>query len=101
MTRLRFIPAALVMGSLTWSGAHAQVTLDVTKITCEQFTLFKITDPDNIALWLSGYYHGKRDNTVLDTQQFRANAQKIKTYCIFNQNDTVMHAVETTFAPAK
>lgn len=37
--------------------AKAQVTLDVTKITCGQFAAYKITNPKYIAVWVSGYYH--------------------------------------------
>ena len=36
--------------------AKAQVTLDVTKITCGQFAAYKITNPKYIAVWVSGYY---------------------------------------------
>src|SRR5688572_29643355 len=45
-------------------AAHAQTMVDVSKITCEQFLLYKITNPNNIAIWISGYYNGKRNNTV-------------------------------------
>ena len=37
------------------STAQAQVTIDVSKITYKQFRSYAITDPNNIALWLSGY----------------------------------------------
>jgi hypothetical protein len=33
-------------------SGHAQVTIEVEKITCEQFRKYKITSPDNIAIWL-------------------------------------------------
>ncbi len=77
------------------SGAQAQVTLDVAKITCDQFTGYKITNPQNIAIWLSGYYNGKRGNTVLDTQGLNANARKLQEYCIRNPQIPVMNAVDT------
>src|SRR5882672_1544271 len=48
---------------------HAQVTLDVAKVTCDQWAGYKITNPQNIALWVSGYFNGARGNTVLDTQR--------------------------------
>ena len=44
--------------------ARAQVTIDVSKITCDQYVGYKVTNPQNIAIWLSGYYSGKRDSTV-------------------------------------
>ena len=78
-------------------AARAQVTLDVSKITCDQFAGYKVTNPQNIAIWLSGYYNGKRDNTILDTQNLIANAKKLRDYCIRNPQTLVMRAVETLF----
>jgi len=75
--------------------ASAQVTVEVAKITCEQLTLYKITNPQNIAIWLSGYYHGKRSSTTLDTQGLTADSKKVTDYCIRNPQVTVMQAVET------
>jgi acid stress chaperone HdeB len=91
-------PAAMIVLSTT---ANAQVTLDVAKITCDQFSGFKITDPQNIAIWLSGYYNGKRDNTVIDPQALKENYTKLRDYCIVNQKVTVLQAAQTLFGPAK
>jgi hypothetical protein len=59
MNRLRLTMMTILPALVMWSGAGAQVTIDVAKITCDQFTLYKVTDPQNIAMWLSGYYHGR------------------------------------------
>ena len=93
--------ATLMLALGPCSVARAQVTIDVAKITCDQFTLFKVADPRDIAIWLSGYYQGKRNNTVLDTQQFTAYADKVKTYCRMKPDATVMQAVETMFNVAR
>jgi acid stress chaperone HdeB len=87
--------SGLALALAAVSTAEAQVTLDVSKITCQQFVTYKITNPDNVALWLSGYYHGKRSDPVVDTQAMLANAQKLKSYCIRNPETLVMQAIET------
>ena len=79
--------------------ARAQVTLDVAKITCDQFTGYKVAKPDNIAMWLSGYYNGTRGNTVLDAQGLTENVKKLTSYCIKNPKTLVMQAVETVLGP--
>jgi acid stress chaperone HdeB len=101
MTRLQLTLAATMLALFSWPSAQAQVTLDVAKITCDQFTLYKITDPQNIAIWLSGYYAGRRNTTTIDTQQLAANLRKIKDYCNLKPDETVMHAVESVFGPPK
>jgi acid stress chaperone HdeB len=99
--RLRLTIPAMLLALSAWPNAHAQVMVDVSKITCDQFTLYKITDPQNIAIWISGYYHGKRDTTTVDTQQIAGILQKVKDYCNLRPQETVMHAVESIVGPPK
>ena len=94
MCRLRRMWLAVPMVAFAALPARAQVTVDVSKITCEQYILFRVADPHDIAMWLSGYYNSKRNNTVLDTQEFRDHAQKVMDYCQLNLKTTVMDAVE-------
>ena len=91
----------LLLVLLTGMPVNAQVTLDVSKITCQQFWLRKVADPDKVALWVSGYINGKRGNTVIDTQQLEGNVRKLTEYCRENYQMTVMQAVETLMIEKK
>jgi acid stress chaperone HdeB len=93
--RLMIISGVILAG--TCLPAQAQMTLDVSKITCDQFVGYKITNPRNIALWLSGYYNGKRGNTIIDTQELEQNSEKVQDYCRLNPKMPVMQAVEAVF----
>jgi len=95
MKRLRLTMLTMLLALAPCSGAGAQVTIDVAKITCDQFTLYKVTDPQNIAIWLSGYYHGQRNDTAVDTQELATYEQKVKDYCNLNPQQRVMQAVES------
>ena len=101
MTKTTLLVVTLLSMMSASPDARAQVTLDVAKITCEQFILYKITDPKNIVAWISGYYNGKHDNTVLDTQALEKNASKVKDYCLRNLNVPVMQAAETALSLKK
>ena len=35
--------------------------VDVAKINCLQFATYKVAYPDRIAIWLNGYFPGKRE----------------------------------------
>jgi acid stress chaperone HdeB len=83
---------------LMTSHAQAQTTIDVAKITCEQFVLMSVAPPDYIAIWLNGYYNGKRNNTTIDVQRLKDNARKVKSYCLYNKG-TIMEAVEKILSP--
>lgn len=96
-TQLRFAAAALI----TVMPAHAQVTIDISKVTCEQFWLRKIANPEKVALWLSGYYNGKKGNTIVDPQKFDSATREITEYCRQNFNITLMQAAEAVMGEKK
>ena len=78
-------------------AARAQVTLDVAKISCDQFTGYKITDPKNIAIWLNGFYNGKRGGTIINPQTLSANSKQLLDYCLRHPQMPVMQAAEALF----
>jgi acid stress chaperone HdeB len=59
--------------------------------------MFQVADPQQIAIWISGYFHGKTGSTVLDVQALKANSEKVKDYCRGNLQMPVMQAVENVF----
>ena len=97
----RLVASAIVLVSFSISPGRAQMTLDVTKITCEQYYLGKFFYPNTIAIWLSGFYNGKRGNTVLDVEGVKANAYKLRSYCRDNFQTTMMEAVEKVLGPSQ
>jgi len=76
------------------SMAHAQVTVDVAKITCDELLKYEIADPKQIAIWISGYYHGIHGSSILDTQEFLQDMSKVEEYCFKHPDDLVMKAVD-------
>jgi len=95
------VAAALIFALDAVSAARAQVMLDVSKITCDQFAGYKITTPQNVAIWLSGYYHGKRGDTVVDMQKLLADTKTMERYCLQNPQALVMKALETVLGVGK
>src|SRR5689334_17573793 len=73
--------AASVLLATASAAALAQTTIDVAKITCEQYVMFKVTDPRYIGIWLSGYYHAKQGSTVVDVDKLEENAKKVTDFC--------------------
>ncbi len=91
------LSAALALSVNT--AASAQVTVDMAKISCEQFALFKVADPDTIAVWLHGYYSGKNGTTVVDIESLKANARKVRDYCLQSPETNLLDAVEKILQP--
>ena len=67
-------------------SAQAQLTIDVTKVNCDQFVHHKISEPRLIAAWLSGYYNAKRNNRVIDLQALEENTSKVTYFCSDEKN---------------
>jgi len=101
MKRTSRIGAGSVSALFAISVAHAQTTIDVSKISCDQLSLSKVASPDYIAIWLSGFYNGKRNNTIIDVEQLKDNAEKVRRYCLYNGKGTVMEAVEKVLSSNK
>jgi acid stress chaperone HdeB len=94
MNKFNRVLLALALVALAILPARAQVTIDVSKITCEQYVLFMVADPRDIAMWLSGYFNSKSKNTVLDTQKFSEHAKQVMDYCQQNFKSPVMAAAQ-------
>jgi len=101
MNKFNRVLLALPLIALAILPARAQVTIDVSKITCEQYVLFTVADPRDIAMWLSGYFNSKANNTVLDTQKFRDHARQVMDYCQQNFKTPVMEAAQKVLGLTK
>ena len=64
----KLVAAGLLIVLASASSVQAQMSLDVSKITCDQFVHHKVGSPRMIAAWLSGYYNAKRNNLTIDLQ---------------------------------
>jgi hypothetical protein len=95
MKSRRLLPAVLML--LVPVVADAQLTLDITKVTCRQFLTGSVVPTKSMTLWLSGYYHGKRGATTVDIGSIEPNASKLDDYCGGHQDEMVMRAIEAVF----
>ena len=102
--RCKPIFAGLVLSSIVFAtvSAQAQVSIDFSKITCDEYVHDAIPTSDFISFsalgplpfearsmlsrwlianWLSGYYHAKRNNWIIDSESFEDNVSKLTNYC--------------------
>lgn len=100
MDRIKLV---ILIGILAMPCAHAQVTVEIAKITCQQYLAFSIADPRDINIWLSGYYHGKRGSTALEPQLIKQSAEKLKAECLRQDNSglPVLQVIEKAMAQRK
>ena len=83
---MRRITLIVLITLLATPTVYAQVTIEVSKITCEEYLSFSVADPRDINIWLSGYYHGKEGTTVFEPQRLREIADKLRSECLVRAN---------------
>jgi hypothetical protein len=94
------LPALLI--SVIGSTAQAQTTVDLAKITCRQFLLGHVGGSTrSVANWLSGYYNGKRGNTVIKVESMQKNVRDLERYCRKNHEMPVMDAAKNALGAEK
>jgi hypothetical protein len=95
----RFLIAGVSFVIALFTSAQAQVTIEVSKITCDQFVHGKVGPARSVGRWLSGFYNGRRGNTNFDLKTFDANLNKLEHFCFTekNFNVPVMQAIEQMF----
>ena len=90
--RILLVSSVIVLLTAS-SMAPAQVTVDVSKITCDELVKYEIADPKLIAIWISGYYQGLRKNPIVDKHQTLQSIDKLEEYCFKHPSDLVMNEV--------
>ena len=86
--RCKPVVKGLVLSLIAFAtaSAQAQVIVDVSKITCDQYVHAEITTPNLLAAWMSGYYNAKRNNKVIDLETLEDNVSKVQNYCYDEKN---------------
>jgi len=100
--KISAIPLVALL-ALMATETKAQMTVDVAKITCRQYLFDRNFSPraPMIANWLSGYFNGLKNNTVVDLGTMAENKDKVEDYCRLNQDVTLLDAAKTALGLAK
>lgn len=93
----RLIPVTLA-AILLAVPARAQVLVDVSRVTCDEYAKGMLDDALLLSLWLSGYYHAKRNSTMVDLTNAKMSAQTLTRFCQENPQATVMQAADRLLA---
>ena len=93
MSELKPLLLGSMFAVLVVSAALAQTTIDVGKITCDRYILDK-DDARTVAVWLNGFYAGRRNDTVVDTKQLERYETRVAQYCMSHRDMVVMQAFE-------
>jgi hypothetical protein len=90
----RLLIGLSIAGAFAPSLGQAQVMIDMTAVTCEEFLKMPPEQEGNFAAWMSGYYNQKTSSTVVDLDALVKNIENVKTWCASNPKESVMAGLQ-------
>ena len=87
------------LASVGLQAVQAQVTIDITKLTCYHFLADKLTNLRTLGIWLNGYVNGERGRKLIDP--LSAGHTDLVTYCQSHMDTLVLDAAQNVFGADK
>ena len=84
---LNFLAVAISMIPVV---ANAQLTIDMGRITCEQYLAMPPTRSNDFSAWMSGWFSFKNDRPFVDLVAHQKNIASVKEWCKFHPGESVM-----------
>lgn len=88
-----FAAALIAALALAAGPAKAQV-VDMSTITCADFSGRPTDQMANIMFWLEGYYTEEDEATTIDFTEFKSTLEKILVYCSSNPTVGLLTAAD-------
>jgi hypothetical protein len=95
---MRLLKSAFFAAALMAASSALAQTVDVSTITCKDFSAHKKDEMLAIMMWLSGYYTKDDDPTVVDFVKVKAKTDKVADYCAKNPAVGLVPAAEPILA---
>lgn len=81
------------------AAVQAQVSIDMTKITCQQLLEDRVTDTTTLSVWLIGYVNGARGKTPINP--LSPGRIDLVHYCEDHTDTLVLDAARKVFGTDK
>jgi acid stress chaperone HdeB len=88
------IAIATLLAALSAGPAGAQLIVDMSLITCDQFLKSEPERKDVLAAWMGGYFSATKNLSTIDARYFARNTSKVSSYCNKARNETLMSAIQ-------
>jgi hypothetical protein len=74
--------------------ANAQLTIDMGKITCDQYLAMPPAQSDNFSAWMSGWFSYQNRRTFVDILLHQKNIAIVKDWCKYHPTESVMSGLQ-------
>jgi hypothetical protein len=80
--------------ALASAAAHAQVTIDMSRVTCAQYLALPPAQSADFSAWMSGWFNQKNGYVFVDLNAYARNVANVKSWCASNPAETVMAGLQ-------
>jgi hypothetical protein len=78
--------------------AHAQVTIDMSRVTCAEYLAMPPAQSADFSAWMSGWFNQKNGYVFIDLNAYARNVANVKSWCALNSAQTVMAGLQQATA---
>lgn len=86
----KFAVGFVLAGMLLPGASHAQVMIDMTRVTCADYLAMPSADSKVFSAWMSGWFNHKIGSTTVDLEAYARNVANVQSWCQSNPKETVM-----------
>ena len=81
------------------SAGHAQVTLDMTQVTCANYLAMPPSQARVFSAWMSGWFNQRFGYVTVGFDDFARNIASVSQWCTGNPQATIMAALGRSTPP--
>ena len=88
----------MLAGACVPSASHAQVTIDMARVTCSDYLALSAADSAVFSAFLSGWFNQKTGYVFVDLDAYARNVASVKSWCALNPTQSVMAGLQRSTA---
>jgi HdeA/HdeB family len=90
----KLILCAALAATITPHASHAQMTLDMTRVTCADVAALPPDRADVFAAFMSGGFNQRFGYVTVGMNDYERNVASVRQWCTMNPQRTIMAALE-------
>ncbi len=83
------------------ASAQAQVTFDMSRVSCANYTAMDPATSRDFSAWMSGWFNQQAGSSTLNVEGYRRNVANVQSWCASNPNQLVMAGLKSAAASAR
>jgi hypothetical protein len=83
------------------AAAHAQVTMDMTKVTCADYLAMPSDVSRDFSAWMSGWFNQKNNDATINVAGYMSNVANVQKWCASNPKESVFAGLQRAVPKAK